>query len=144
MSVEQEPRSFAPKGLARMKRDPLPEHPDNGALGRAIREVEECVHETGAALGRKLASHRKHVNKRLATIEQQLAGVRLVVGVDDKGNVIRKTPLLMSRLAFFSTFSGAVVGLFLVVQLGNALWPSIHSAAGVVWNFVLHYGAPPP
>lgn len=131
-------RSFAPKGTARVKRDPLPEHPTNGDLGRAIMQVEECAHTIGARHEKAL----KALTSRLSKIEKQNVGVRKVVGVDDQGNVIRKTPMLMSQLGFFSTLSGVVFGLFLVVQLGNAVWPSVHLMAGELWRFALAYGAP--
>jgi len=138
-----------------MKREPLPENPDNAALGQAIREVEECVHHTGDRLDARLTKHSASFDKRLARVNSRLtkiekanAGMRHVLGVGEDGQVIRQTPMLMSRLGFFSTISGVVFGLFLIVQLGNAVWPSVDLMAHEVWAFVLQQpvGAitPPP
>ncbi len=141
--ITTEPRSFAPIRNARMKRDPLPDNPDNAALGRAIVQVEECVHETGKAMGREHAKLRAQVTRmhtRLTRMEKQGAGVRQVVGVGENGEIVRKTPMLMSRLSFFSTIMGCIFGLFLVVQLGNALWPSIHLMGDELWAFIIRQG----
>lgn len=125
------------------KRAPLPDDPTNGELGVAIRQVEDCVHETGAKMAREHVKLRRQVTRmhtRLTRIEKQNAGVRQVVGVNDRGEIVRRTPMLMSRLSFFSTLMGCIFGLFLVVQLGNALWPSIDLMGHELWAFVIRQG----
>jgi hypothetical protein len=144
MTIEQEPRSFAPsrqrQGKRQVKRDPLPDDPSPADLGRAIMQVEECVHETGAGLAREHTKLRKQVTRlhtRLTRIERQNAGVRHVVGVNDEGEVIRKTPLLMSRLSLVSTLGGALFAVFLVVQIGNAVFPALSLGAVELWHFII-------
>jgi hypothetical protein len=143
MSIAGEERSFAPRRGRAVKRPPLPENPDNGQLGQAIRDVEECVHEASKASLAAIARHRAASDKRLATMSRRLGkmeamqgAIRLAIGLDDKGNVVRRTPLTMSRFEAIATLGGVVTVAVGGVQLVIHLWPGLALLARELWAWV--------
>lgn len=126
-----------------MKREPLPKDPDNDQLGRAIREVEDCVHETGKRLSAEIARHRSStdgriskINTRLARMERVQAGVRQVVGVNDEGKVIRRSAMSWGRMEVIATLGGVVTVAVGAVQLFIHLLPAIELGGLAVWSWL--------
>src|SRR6185312_12461914 len=129
MTSIDEPRSFRPRsngGGRAMKFDPPPEDPTLGDVLKATYDLHGCLEEHRREDKKEHTANGKRTNKvekRLAAVEKQVAGIAAVVGVNDKGEVIRKTPMLMGRLEFISTFGGAITVVVVAVQIVIHLWP---------------------
>lgn len=132
-----EVRSFdphPPKGIVRVKFDPIPDDPDIADAVKSVHQLHECVEQ------HRLDDRKDHraISRRVGRIERQVAGIAKAVGVDAKGARQRKTLLTMSQLELFSKFSGLAFGVILLIQFGNAVAPGAWVAARAAWTFILH------
>lgn len=127
-----------------MKMDPLPSAPTNADLGDRLGQVHTCLEANAEAVAKTakaaVAAHRG-LTQRVAKLDKRVAGLAKAIGVDEDGNKVPHAWWKVWRIksVFEMTpwqFGGALSGLFFLLKIIDAVWPSVLSAAQALWRLI--------
>jgi hypothetical protein len=110
---------------------------DDPATVGQVMQVHSCVEKTAGLARRNHTAAMEAVGEVKEIVAKRSADIvmiRKAVGIDESGKRIHRPILAMGAWEFTGKIGGGFSAIFIFLQIGHAIWPSILTAGIALWH----------